>query len=235
VGERNTIQGISTDYVFGPGIDEPLAKRTANGAVSYYGADALGSVVLVTDTNGTVTDSASYDPWGTRGGSSTELFGYTGRETAGPFWFNRARNYDPSTGRFMSEDPLRVGAAWALMNQPTSDVRFPPEYVYVYNSPALFRDPLGLDPCQNCVPCISRCIDTLYEDTFKCLRAYMVNKLACIAGFTACMAISKNVLNCSSGLALCEGVANTNVFLCRADASRAYQRCLHNCNCIPGR
>src|SRR6202171_4832088 len=106
VGERNTTTGVSTDYLFGPGIDEPLAKRTANGAISYYGVDALDSVVLVTDANGTVTDSSSYDPWGTRGGGSSELFGYTGRETGGPFWFYRARYYDPSTGRFLSEDPI---------------------------------------------------------------------------------------------------------------------------------
>src|SRR5438552_243544 len=39
VGERNTTAGVNTDYLFGPGIDEPLAKRTANGAISYYGSD----------------------------------------------------------------------------------------------------------------------------------------------------------------------------------------------------
>ena len=38
---RTQINGVSTDYLFGPGIDEPIAKRT--GRISYYGADGLGS------------------------------------------------------------------------------------------------------------------------------------------------------------------------------------------------
>ena len=125
VGARNTSLGVSTDYVFGPGIDEPLAKRTADGAISYYGADGLGSIVLVTDSNATVTGSAAYDPWGTRGGG-TELFGYTGRETGGPFWFYRARYYDSGSGRFISEDPLD-----AL-------------YAYAANDPVRNTDPFGL-------------------------------------------------------------------------------------------
>ena len=49
VGERNTTAGVATDYLFGPGIDEPLAKIVASGAVSYYGVDGLGSVTIVTN------------------------------------------------------------------------------------------------------------------------------------------------------------------------------------------
>ena len=130
VGERNTTLGVSTDYIFGPAIDEPLAKRTADGAVSYYGADGLGSVVLVTDANATVTGSAAYDPWGNRGGG-TELFGYTGRATGGPFWFYRARYYDAGTGRFISEDPLGFETG-------------PNFYAYVRNVPTILKDPFGL-------------------------------------------------------------------------------------------
>src|SRR3954454_5759356 len=57
VGERNATTGVSTDYLFGPGIDEPLAKRLSNGAISYYGVDALGSVVMIMDASGSVTES----------------------------------------------------------------------------------------------------------------------------------------------------------------------------------
>ncbi len=130
VSERNTTLGVSTDYVFGPGIDEPLAKRTADGAISYYGADGLGSVVLVTDANASVTGSAAYDPWGTRGGGS-ELFGYTGRESGGPFWFYRARYYDSGSGRFISEDPIGFDGGRNY-------------YAYANGNPVLLRDPFGL-------------------------------------------------------------------------------------------
>ena len=135
VGERNTTSGISNDYLFGPGIDEPLAKHAADGTVSYYGVDALGSIVLVTDANGTVTDSSLYDSWGTRGGGSTELFGFTGREVAGSLWYYRARYYDPSTGRFISEDPLQEHLLYASLDA----------YAYADRNPVSYDDPFGLD------------------------------------------------------------------------------------------
>lgn len=43
-----------------------------------------------------------------------------------------ARYYDPTVGRFISEDPMRF----------FSDINF---YRYVFNSPVNFIDPLGLD------------------------------------------------------------------------------------------
>ncbi len=161
VGERNTTLGVSTDYVFGPGIDEPLAKRTADGAVSYYGADGLGSVVLVTDANATVTGSAAYDSWGTRGGG-TELFGYTGRETGGSLWFYRARYYDSGTGRFLSEDSLSFQARFQTWDntqtgqggQPISPALLTePIYSYALNDPVSHRDPFGMcSSCSSCAP-----------------------------------------------------------------------------------
>jgi RHS repeat-associated protein len=135
VGQRNTTAGITTDYLFGPGIDIPLAKRTANGAISYYGADGLGSVVLVTDAAGTITASASYSPWG-EPSQFTELFGYAGRETtSGGPWFYRARNYDATRGRFLSEDPIGEN-----LNG----------YVYVFNNPVRLKDPTGLKVFRCC-------------------------------------------------------------------------------------
>ncbi|HEX3086802.1 MAG TPA: RHS repeat-associated core domain-containing protein, partial [Pyrinomonadaceae bacterium] len=98
-----------------PGIDEPLAKRTANGSISYFGFDGLGSVVVSTDTAGTVLSSSGYSPWGEASVlPSPELFGYTGREGGGPSWYYRARYYDAAHGRFLSEDSLRFtsGVNW---------------------------------------------------------------------------------------------------------------------------
>lgn len=127
VAERNTTAGVATDYLFGPGIDQPLAKIVASGAVSYYGVDGLGSVVLVTNTSGQVIGSTSYGAWG--GGGGSELFGFTGREGA----FFRARQYAGGWGRFLNEDPK----PWAdpLRNH----------YRYAGNNPALYVDPFGED------------------------------------------------------------------------------------------
>ena len=131
VGERNSTAGAVTDYIFGPGIDEPLAKRTANGAISYFGADGLGSIVMATDSAGVVLNSTGYSPWGDTQTVPTELFGYTGREKGGPSWYYRSRYYDALRGRFLSEDPLRIFGSWNLYN-------------YVDNDPVMYVDPLGL-------------------------------------------------------------------------------------------
>ena len=47
-------------------------------------------------------------------------------------WYYRARYYDPQTGRFLNEDPMRFDAG----------VNF---YRYTLNNPANFRDPDGMD------------------------------------------------------------------------------------------
>jgi RHS repeat-associated protein len=133
VGERNSTAGIATDYVFGPGVDEPLAKRAANGSITYFGVDGLGSIVVATDSIGSILSSTGYSPWGETATPPTELFGYTGRETGGPSWYHRARYYDAPHGRFLSEDPLQFLAGPSL-------------FAYGDNDPVLFSDPDGLCP-----------------------------------------------------------------------------------------
>jgi RHS repeat-associated protein len=136
VGERNSTTGVATDYIFGPGIDEPLAKRTANGSISYFGIDGMGSVVVSTDTAGAVLSSSGYSPWGDLSVvPSPELFGYTGREAGGPSWYYRARYYDSSHGRFLSEDPL---------------FRSLHVYDYALNDPLSNNDPTGLYSTRSC-------------------------------------------------------------------------------------
>jgi RHS repeat-associated protein len=130
VSERNTTAGVANDYLFGPGTDEPLAKRTANGSVTYYGADGLGSIVVTTDPTGAVLNSTGFSPWGETVIAPPELFGYTGRETGGPSWYYRARHYDAAHGRFLSEDPLQF-----MMG--------PNFYAYVHNNPIIIKDPFG--------------------------------------------------------------------------------------------
>jgi RHS repeat-associated protein len=135
VGERNSATGIVNDYIFGPGIDEPLAKRAANGSITYFGVDGLGSIVVATDSIGSILSSSGYSPWGEAAYSPTELFGYTGREAGGPSWYYRARHYDAARGRFLSEDPL-----------------FKKFHVYAYglNDPLSNTDPTGLYSTRNC-------------------------------------------------------------------------------------
>jgi RHS repeat-associated protein len=122
----------SADYLFGPGIDEPLAMSRA-GQVYYYETDALGSVNAVTNSSATVQNTYLYDAWGqvkTQTGSLANPFAHTSREIGeASLNFYRARYYSPGVGRFLQEDPLRFTS--------------PSDYAYVLNRPTLFKDPTG--------------------------------------------------------------------------------------------
>ena len=131
IGERTG--NVARDYIFAPGIDEPLAK-IENGTLTNYSADGVGSVVATTDPSGTILSSFAYDPWGVISPlqGTAAFFGYTGREATGGLWYLRARYYDPSIGRFLNEDPPRRIAPGSL-----------PEYAYANNDPLSYRDPFG--------------------------------------------------------------------------------------------
>ncbi len=127
----------SADYLFGPGIDEPLAM--SRGAQIYYPAvEALGSVAALNDSAGTVANNYLYDAWGqtrTQTGTLLNPFGYTAREFAeAGTLFYRARYYQPSIGRFLSEDPL----AWWRGRE--SEIT---QYAYVLSDPVNLIDPTG--------------------------------------------------------------------------------------------
>jgi RHS repeat-associated protein len=116
------------------GIDEFFTRTDTTGAYSPI-TDALGSSLALTNSSGNITTQYGYDPFGnasSNGGTSTNVFQYTGRENDGNgLYFYRARYYSPTFGRFISEDPIGFGDG-------------PNVYSYVHNSPLNLRDPFGL-------------------------------------------------------------------------------------------
>jgi RHS repeat-associated protein len=76
------------------------------GSKSYYAVDEFGSVVAILDAVGSATEANRFDAWGVRSIDSIGVFGYTGREPSGVVVYYRARYYEPSSGRFVSEDPI---------------------------------------------------------------------------------------------------------------------------------
>jgi RHS repeat-associated protein len=133
VAEVSTAGIVAASYVQGAGIDEPLAMQRG-GYVGYYNADALGSVTSLTNTAGKTISSYVYRAFGST--TATEgifnPFRYTAREQdpETDLYYYRARYYDPSIGRFLSEDPIRF---WG-------GVDF---YKYVENDPVNSTDPSG--------------------------------------------------------------------------------------------
>lgn len=123
------------DYLFGAGIDEPLAM-SRGGQVYYYETDALRSVAAVTNSSAAVQNTYLYDAWGqvkSLTGSLANPFTYTAREIGeAGLNFYRARYYTPGIGRFHSEDRLQYDGL---------DTNF---YRYAGAAPVLFTDPFGL-------------------------------------------------------------------------------------------
>src|SRR6185312_2421129 len=91
-----------------------------------------------TSSHPTFWDVFNYDSFGNSAGPNLEnldnlRFQYAGREhdSETGLYYNRARYYDPSVGRFLSEDPIGFQGGTNF-------------YDYVSNNPVAFIDPFGL-------------------------------------------------------------------------------------------
>jgi RHS repeat-associated protein len=137
--ELDGSNNIVARYTHGPKIDEPLSMDRG-GQSSFYHADGLGSIVMLTDSAGSVVRSYIYDSFGNvvqQTGSLANSYTYTARELdaeSGLFYY-RARYYDPKTGRFLQKDPII----------PIKRMNW---YVYVENNPINLTDPSGRDVCE---------------------------------------------------------------------------------------
>jgi RHS repeat-associated protein len=123
-------------YAQGAGIDEPLAELRS-GTTGYYEQDGLGSVTSLSNPTGALANTYTYDTFGNltaSTGAFANPFQYTGRDydSETGLRYYRARYYDPTIGRFISEDLLGV-------DEHTYNL-----YNYVSGDPVDFNDPSGL-------------------------------------------------------------------------------------------
>jgi len=105
-------------------------------ATSYYDTDGLGSITSLTNSSGAVAQTYTNDSFGkvtASSGSLTNPFQYTGREMDAEtgLYYYRARYYDQSAGRFLSEDPAGFDAGANF-------------YAYVANNSINLIDPKGM-------------------------------------------------------------------------------------------
>jgi len=120
-------------------------RSTGVNDTRYLHTDHLGSVVSITDENGNVVQRLAYDAWGKRRKvdwtdpttpiTAQMTFGFTGHEMDDEVGLinMRAREYDPSLGRFMSADTTIDGISGQGLNR----------YSYVANNPLSYTDPTG--------------------------------------------------------------------------------------------
>jgi RHS repeat-associated protein len=126
---------ILAKYSQGLDTDEPLSMLRS-GVTSYFQTDDLRSTTSLSSAAGALAKSYTYDAFGNltaSTGTLTNPFQFTSREFDSETGLNfyRARYYDSTIGRFISEDPIRFDGGFDF-------------YVYVENNPALYIDPMGL-------------------------------------------------------------------------------------------
>ena len=114
-----------------------LSQQSASGT-TYPLTDALGSVRATTDSSGSVVGRTDYSAFGAvRASSGTQgAIGFAGQQSDGAtgLQYLLARYYDPSTGRFVSQDTLLQGGPGTQgLNR----------YAYAENNPANLIDPTG--------------------------------------------------------------------------------------------
>ena len=138
IQEYNIGSNDPKNYAYGIGLE----ARIINGVAIYYHGDLRGNVVLTTDADGNRIQDYQYSP-----------FGHTDRVNPGPnpdqneftflgkqgiieddrdagLYYIRARYYDATIGRFITEDPV---ASFNL-------------YTYAKNNPLSFVDVNGENP-----------------------------------------------------------------------------------------
>ena len=106
--------------------------REENGEKMHYISNPRGDVSAYYYSRTRLLPTYTYDAFGNQTeASGTDPFRYSGEyyDAESGFIYLRNRYYDPSIGRFITEDPAQSGTNW---------------YVYANNNPLIYIDPWGL-------------------------------------------------------------------------------------------
>jgi RHS repeat-associated protein len=135
----DTVQGLpliiddgTNAYIYGPG--GMVISQITGSTTTYLHQDQLGSTRLLTNSSGSAAGTYQFDAYGnttSHTGTNTPMQ-YAGQyaDTESSLYWMRARYYDPSTGQFLTRDPLLSVTRSA--------------YGYVAGDPLNGTDPSGL-------------------------------------------------------------------------------------------
>jgi RHS repeat-associated protein len=138
---------VVRQYTYGHDLISQRQMIGGDWRVSFYGYDGHGSVRYLTDAAGAVTDTYTYDAFGTitgRTGTTPNDYLYAG-EQFDPnigFYYLRARYLNPDSGRFFTQDTYE-----GVRHDPASLHK----YLYAINDPVNRVDPSGNYPIQTLI------------------------------------------------------------------------------------
>ena len=148
VVEEVTAGAVTREYTYGPQRISQ-AQQIANAwTPSFYGYDGAGTVRLLTDNTGTVTDTYDYDAWGNTvntTGSTPNVYLYRGEQYDPDLtlYYLRARYFNPLSGRFLTRDP-EEHKPMRSKHKPLDPGKFH-TYLYATGDPINRIDPRGRD------------------------------------------------------------------------------------------
>jgi RHS repeat-associated protein len=127
---------LKTEYLVG----HDLISQTKDGQQSFYLVDGLGSTRVLTDGQGRVTDTYTYDAFGkliASSGGTDNNYLFTGEQYDKDLeqYYLRQRYYDTSTGRFTRRDVYE-----GRLSEPSTLHK----YLYGNGNPVNLIDPSGL-------------------------------------------------------------------------------------------
>ena len=141
--ERDGGNSLVRRYIYGA---RRLTMSTGSSPY-YYHYDPLGSTVNLTSSSGASEWTDAYDPFGTVHSETkndtkapTNVFKFAGEylDSTGLYHL-RARQLDPTSGRFLTTDPV----------VPKRNASYMSSYAYANDSPTTFIDPTGMGAVGN--------------------------------------------------------------------------------------
>ena len=137
IAEYDGNNNLLRKYIYGPGIDQPVSmiEVADASATYYYHFDALGSVLALSNASGDTVQTYEYSVYGevaVEDANHTNPYMFAGvrYDIEIGLYYNRARYYNPYTGRFLQTDPWDYYDSLNL-------------YWYCWNNPLNFLDPSG--------------------------------------------------------------------------------------------
>ncbi len=139
--ERDGASNLIRRYLYGVG---PVVMQTPAGTF-YLHTDQQGDITQVSDPTGAVVEAYHYDGFGniiattvgtTPAPDNPLLFQGQYLDTATGLYYMRARNYDPTTGRFTQRDPVLPEAGTPVVSP----------YVFAGDQPTVNGDATGMEP-----------------------------------------------------------------------------------------
>jgi RHS repeat-associated protein len=136
IAESDASGSVVTSYIYMGG--SRIAKVAMDGTVCYYHNNHLATPEVMTDETGAIVWKADYKPFGGALIDSTSTitndFRFPGQyfDSETGLHYNWNRYYDPSTGRYLTADPIGLTGGINL-------------YAYVLNDPVNLIDPEGLE------------------------------------------------------------------------------------------